>query len=85
MTPAVVQEAIKTGVQATDRKPSAMKAELLAKIDARVRARGEKGCVGLRGYHEPHRALVARVRRKVNAVKPIQAEAMLERRGKRDD
>jgi hypothetical protein len=34
VTPAVVAEAIKTGVQATDRKPSAMKAELLAKVDA---------------------------------------------------
>lgn len=34
VTPAVVAEAIKTGVKATDRKPSEMKAELLAKIDA---------------------------------------------------
>ena len=37
VTPAVVREAIKTGVQATDRKPSVMKAELLAKIDEAVK------------------------------------------------
>ena len=37
VTPAVVREAIKTGVQATDRKPSAMKADLLQQIDDAVK------------------------------------------------
>lgn len=36
VTPAVVREAIKTGVQDTGRKPSAMRAELLADIDRAI-------------------------------------------------